>query len=299
MKKKIYGMFFCAIMILVLTGCAKTETNIISTPTEIPHEHEWKLVTTEATCTTDGYSVEMCECGVEQNEIVISATGHVECTYQIVTNPSMEEEGAYDNICNICGTVVNSGSIPKLTPTPTPEPTVTPTPEPTVMNTPTPTEVPHEHVYTESVSQEATCTEAGEKTFTCECGDTYTENIEATGHTYGKYTYNNDATYEKDGTETANCICGLTDTRIVTGSKLEYTYEVGVWNDMEWYCFKVCATEEEARNLGHGYEYCQLIEGRYPGELVICNSGPTKWGYWVYVWQTASKGTMVIPWSVQ
>lgn len=42
----------------------------------------------------------------------------------------------------------------------------------------------HEHVYQEEVTKEATCTEVGEKTFTCECGDSYTEEIEAPGHAY-------------------------------------------------------------------------------------------------------------------
>ena len=85
-------------------------------------------------------------------------------------------------------------------------------------------EPPHEHAYTESITREVTCTEAGEKTFACVCGDTYTEAIEATGHSYGEYVFNNDATYIADGTETATCVCGLTDTRTVEGSKLEYTY---------------------------------------------------------------------------
>ena len=152
---------------------------------------------------------------------------------------------------------------PTPTKTPTPTPTETPTPIPTETPTPTPTEPPHEHTYTESITKEATCTEAGEKTFTCECGDTYTEPIEATGHdyktvagsevketceadgkkadtkcslcgdtikgaivsatghSYGKYTYNNDATYEKDGTETATCsTCGDKKTRTKSGTKL-------------------------------------------------------------------------------
>ena len=45
-----------------------------------------------------------------------------------------------------------------------------------------PKPVPHEHVYVEELSKEPTCVEAGEKTFTCKCGDVYTEEIEATGH---------------------------------------------------------------------------------------------------------------------
>lgn len=85
-------------------------------------------------------------------------------------------------------------------------------------------EPPHEHTYTESITTEATCEADGVKTFTCECGDSYTEVITATGHNYENYVSNNDATYTADGTETATCICGLTDTRTAEGSKLEYTY---------------------------------------------------------------------------
>lgn len=42
----------------------------------------------------------------------------------------------------------------------------------------------HIHSYTENITKQATCTEAGEKTLTCTCGDTKTESIPATGHTY-------------------------------------------------------------------------------------------------------------------
>ena len=42
----------------------------------------------------------------------------------------------------------------------------------------------HSHSYTGTVTTEATCTEAGIKTFTCSCGATYTEAIPAKGHHY-------------------------------------------------------------------------------------------------------------------
>ncbi len=96
------------------------------------------------------------------------------------------------------------------------------TEEPTTV--PAPTEETHTHNYTETITTEASCETDGLKTFTCECGDTYTEPISATGHLYENYVSNNDATYTADGTETATCVCGLTDTRTAEGSKLEYTY---------------------------------------------------------------------------
>ena len=42
----------------------------------------------------------------------------------------------------------------------------------------------HAHAYTEEVTKAATCTENGVRTYTCPCGDTYTEEIPATGHSY-------------------------------------------------------------------------------------------------------------------
>ena len=86
-----------------------------------------------------------------------------------------------------------------------------------------PTEESHTHNYTEVITTQASCETDGLKTFTCECGDTYTEPIPAIGHVYENYIFNNDATYTTDGTETATCVCGLTDIRTAEGSKLEIT----------------------------------------------------------------------------
>ena len=44
----------------------------------------------------------------------------------------------------------------------------------------------HTHQYTETITKQATCSEKGVKTFTCSCGDTYTEEIEKLAHTEQK-----------------------------------------------------------------------------------------------------------------
>lgn len=44
----------------------------------------------------------------------------------------------------------------------------------------------HAHTWTEKVTTEPTCTEAGEKTFTCVCGATKMKTIPATGHSWGE-----------------------------------------------------------------------------------------------------------------
>ena len=42
----------------------------------------------------------------------------------------------------------------------------------------------HEHSYTSSVTRQPTCTQSGVRTYTCSCGEYYTEIISPTGHTY-------------------------------------------------------------------------------------------------------------------
>ena len=40
----------------------------------------------------------------------------------------------------------------------------------------------HTHSYTSKITKQPTCTATGVRTFTCSCGDSYTETIPATGH---------------------------------------------------------------------------------------------------------------------
>lgn len=88
-----------------------------------------------------------------------------------------------------------------------------------------PTKPAHTHSYTSTVTKASTCTSEGVMTFTCSCGDSYTKAIGKTAHNYGSYTYNNDATYESDGTETAVCsVCGDRTTRTAGGTKLVHVH---------------------------------------------------------------------------
>ena len=97
----------------------------------------------------------------------------------------------------------------------------------------------------------ATCTEAAVYYYDCSrcdtrsTADTYSYG-DPLGHSYTKYVYNNDATYDADGTETARCDhgCGETDTRTKVGSKLIDSVApvvTGVEND-KTYCKQVVVT---------------------------------------------------------
>ena len=132
---------------------APTEVVTEAPATEHSHAHEG-AVTTAATCEAEGVMTYTCSCGDTYTE-AIAALGH---TY-------------VDGFC-ACGaedpdgTPANDGNKGDDVPEET-------------------TEAPeHTHAHEGVVTTEATCTEDGVKTFTCPCGDSYTEAIAATGHAY-------------------------------------------------------------------------------------------------------------------
>ena len=152
--------------------------------------------------------------------------------------------------------------------------TATAKPTPTVEPTAEPTEAPHEHVYTETITTEAACETDGLKNFACECGDNYTELITATGHDFGEYIYNEDATYENDGTMTATCnVCGATDTQTAFGSMLteELTFE-----EMEERA-NAAVAEALGMTLEEYYEFIGEVEERqnspYMSDRYGCDVG--------------------------
>ena len=80
-----------------------------------------------------------------------------------------------------------------------------------------PDHVPHEHDYYETHRVDPTCTEDGYVEYTCDCGDTHTDPLPATGHSWGEWTP------AGDGEEVRSCeVCGAEDYR-TTG---EDTYSV-------------------------------------------------------------------------
>lgn len=63
--------------------------------------------------------------------------------------------------------------------------------------------VGHTHKYTSTVTNKPTCTVDGVKTYKCDCGDSYTENISALGHNYSQET--TDPTCTEDGYTVFTC----------------------------------------------------------------------------------------------
>lgn len=169
------------------------------------HKHNYtSSVTKASTCTSEGVITYRCSCGDIYTE-TIGKTAHSFGSYTYNNDATESADGTETAVCSVCGersTRTAAG-----------------------------TKLAHVHSYTESVTTMPACTTDGVKTFSCSCGSSYTETIPATGHQFGDYTYNNDATTSADGTKTRYClVCGETETVTAEGTKKS----LPSWYDEHW-----------------------------------------------------------------
>ncbi len=91
---------------------------------------------------------------------------------------------------------------------------------------------------------------------------------EAIGHSFTHYVYDNNATYDDDGTETAQCDhgCGLTDTRTKVGSKLidEAAPAVEGVTDGGTYCLtaEITVTDPNLESVTLNGQPVELVDGK-------------------------------------
>ena len=84
----------------------------------------------------------------------------------------------------------------------------------------------HEHSYTGKITTAATCTANGVKTYTCSCGDKYTESIAATGHKYNDGVVTTLPSCVAEGIKTFTCAnCGDAYTENIASGG--HNYQVG------------------------------------------------------------------------
>ncbi len=135
------------------------------------HTHAYTKdgATVSATCTEDGYTEKLCECGEIEKTNVVTALGHQAGDWTEKTPATCTEDGEKVKICTRenCGATVETEVITALGHT-------------YVDGTcgcgaQDPNYEAHVHNYAEEVTA-PTCTAAGFTTFTCPCGDTYTGN---------------------------------------------------------------------------------------------------------------------------
>ena len=172
-------------------------------------EHHWDQgeIITEATCTEEGEKKFTCSiCGDEKTEKV-SATGHQHTEIRNKKEATCKEEGySGDTWCKDCGKKILSGQ--------------------TIAKT-------ENHSWDAGkVTTKATCTEEGEKTFTCSiCGDEKTEKISATGHQHTEIRNKKEATCKEEG-YSGDTWCKDCGKKILSGQTIAKT-ENHSWNQGE------------------------------------------------------------------
>ncbi|MEI3170672.1 MAG: Ig-like domain-containing protein [Lachnospiraceae bacterium] len=192
------------------TWCKDCGKKILSGQTIAKTEnHSWDAgkVTTKATCTEEGEKTFTCSiCGDEKTEKV-SATGHQHTEIRNKKEATCKETGySGDTWCKDCGKKILSGQAIAKT---------------------------ENHSWDAGkVTTKATCTEEGEKTFTCSiCGDKKTEKVSATGHQHTEIRNKKEATCKEEG-YSGDTWCKDCGKKILSGQAIAKT-EDHSWNQGE------------------------------------------------------------------
>lgn len=126
----------------------------------------------------------------------------------------------------------------------------------------------HTHQYGEwKETKAATCTEAGEESRYCSCGDTQTRIISIKGHSYGEWTVTKAVTCIKAGEESRCCSCGDTQKSIILPKGHSYG---------EWIVTKVATCTEKGTKEG----VCSSCGDKQTQQIP---------GYGTFVWQLGYK----------
>ena len=125
-----------------------TNDIVIATDFGINHSHTYIFSHQAATCTTGGWSKDVCACGDEKLIQAVPALGHIFIDWTITKQPTETAKGEKVRTCSVCGEK-ETEEIPMLN---------------------------HTHVYTET-SQAATCTAPGWEKQVCSCGDVKDEKV--------------------------------------------------------------------------------------------------------------------------
>ena len=173
-------------------SCGQTKDEVLP---QLEHVHRYEGVSTPATCTSQGYTTYTCRCGDSYVDDMTDVAPHTEVIDPAVENTCTKPgltEGAH---CSVCGEITrpqyellpkghawDDGTI-TLEPTEETEGAIVFTcvvcSETDERILPT---IEHVHSY-DAVTTASTCQTGGYTTYTCRCGDTYTDNYtEPGGH---------------------------------------------------------------------------------------------------------------------
>ena len=164
----------------------------------------------------------------------------------------------------------------------------------------------HEHSYDEGkVTKEPTCTEPGEKTYTCECGATKTEEIPALGHDYDEGKVTKEATCTEAGVKTYTCKNDSSHTKTEEIPALGHDYDEGKVTKeptckeagVKTYTCKRDSSHtktEEIKKVDHQYEhgrckFCNAINPKFTPVFSDATNGHANWGSNYYCRSNAAR----------
>ena len=182
------------------------------------HEHTYtSTVLKPATCTETGEVRYTCYCGDFYVD-AIPALDHTPGNWVTVRTATASQTGLRQRSCTTCGRTLEEETIPMLTPA-TPVSTST-------SNTNSDSTDNHKHSYTYEITEEASCTEKGEKTYTCAtCGSTFKTSIPATNHPSRKTVRTEGNCANPGKIET---VCNLCDA-VISSETLHYDHRWSSW----------------------------------------------------------------------
>ena len=149
------------VLLLLLVKCEPEEN--VEPPVGHTHSYSSWVVVDEPTCTEEGLRERTCSCGEKETE-EIAALGHTagEAVKENEKAPTCTATGSYEEVvsCTVCEEEVSRKTV---------------------------TMDALGHDYKGEVTDEALCLVPGEMTYTCtRCDDSYTETIDALGHSWGE-----------------------------------------------------------------------------------------------------------------
>ncbi len=229
--------------------------------TDILHTHSYTSeVTKDATCTVSGVRTYSCSCGDNYTE-TIPAAGH---KYTVKTIAPTTTAMGYDlHTCTVCNYSFKDNY----------------------------TDIIHTHSYTSEVTKEATCTVSGVRTYSCSCGDNYTETIPATGHKYTvktiaptttamgydlhtcsvcKYSYKDNYTDSIPSPKVPELTATATEEKVTLKWKPipnAEKYGIAGYTNGKWNLLDECYTiSYELKNLKPGTKYKVAVVAMYDGK---------------------------------
>lgn len=166
----------------------------------------------------------------------------------------------------------------------------------------------HTHEYTSVVTTTATCATAGVRTYTCACGESYTEEIPATGHSWDAGVVTVEPTENTEGVRTYTCtVCGETKTETIPVLGHEHSYVSTVLAPTcteQGYTEHICACGDTYRDAyvdatGHTYvdgvcTVCGAVDPDYKPPVTLTGISATYSGGDVPVGTAVSELTGIV-----